>query len=162
MKAVLQRVQRAGVTVDGQTVGAIEAGLVVLLGVATGDTDADVRYLVEKVATLRIFSDQAGKMNRSVVDVAGAVLLVSQFTLLANTADGRRPSFEQAAPPDVARTLYEAVASGLRDRGVSVAQGVFGAHMLVELVNDGPVTLLLDSRRPARELVPSPAQPGRA
>jgi len=146
MKAVIQRVSRATVRVEGTTVGEIGAGLLVLLGVAKGDGDDDVRYLVEKLATLRIFSDPAGKMNRSIQEAGGALLIVSQFTLLGETAKGRRPGFDQAAPPDLARTLYERVVSELRHRGLPVATGAFGAHMAVELVNDGPVTFIVDGR----------------
>ncbi len=146
MKAVLQRVTRACVTVEGRVVGAIGQGMLVLLGVAKGDTDADARIIAEKLAGLRMFSDEAGKMNRSVADIGGAVLLVSQFTLLGNTAKGRRPSFDEAAPPEQARGLYEAVGGALQAFGLPVEHGVFGAHMAVDLVNDGPVTLLLDSR----------------
>jgi len=117
-----------------------------LLGVAKGDKETDGRYLVDKIRTLRIFSDEQGKMNRSLVDTQGSVLLVSQFTLLGRTTNGRRPSFDEAAHPDEAKRLYEQVATGLRDQGTSVDTGVFAAHMQVELVNDGPVTFVLDSR----------------
>ncbi len=147
MKAVLQRVTRASVTVDGRVVSRIGPGLLVLLGVARSDGDPDVQFVAEKIQHLRIFPDEHGKMNRSLIDVGGAVLLVSQFTLLGDTAKGRRPGFERAAPPDEARARYEQLAAGLRARGVPVEQGVFGAHMQVDLLNDGPVTLLLDSRR---------------
>ncbi|HSF67486.1 MAG TPA: D-aminoacyl-tRNA deacylase [Nitrospiraceae bacterium] len=147
MKAVIQRVTRASVHVEGQTVGQIGSGLLVLLGVAKGDTEMDGRYLVEKIRMLRIFSDQQGKMNRSLADTAGSVLLVSQFTLLGRTANGRRPSFDEAAPPEEAKRLYEQIVSMLRDQGTAVATGVFAAHMQVELLNDGPVTFVLDSRR---------------
>jgi D-tyrosyl-tRNA(Tyr) deacylase len=146
MKAVLQRVSRASVIVEGRTVGCIAAGLLVLIGVAKDDGDSDVRYMVEKLAGLRIFSDPQGKMNLSVGDSGGALLLVSQFTLLADTQKGRRPGFDQAAAPEMARTYYEQVITGLKSRGLTVETGVFGAHMQVELVNDGPVTLLVDSR----------------
>ena len=147
MKAVIQRVTRASVEVDGRTVGTIGAGLVVLLGVAKGDGDSDCRFMIEKLRGLRIFADEAGKMNRSLVDVGGAILLVSQFTLLGNTRNGRRPGFDEAAPPEEAKHWYEAVMSGLKAQGTAVEAGVFAAHMNVELVNDGPVTFLLDSRR---------------
>src|SRR6267378_6553514 len=146
MKAVIQRVTRASVQVEGKTVGQIESGLLVLLGVAKGDGESDGRFLVEKIRTLRIFSDEQGKMNRSLVDIGGSVLLVSQFTLLGRTANGRRPSFDEAAPQDEAKRLYEQVVTGLRDHGTHVETGVFAAHMQVELLNDGPVTFALDSR----------------
>lgn len=146
MKAVLQRVTSASVEVDGTVVGKIGTGLLVLLGVAKGDGEVDCRYLAEKLRTFRIFSDEQGKMNRSLVDVGGSVLLVSQFTLLGNTANGRRPSFEGAAPPDEAKRLYEQVAADLRASGMLVETGIFAAHMRVELLNDGPVTFVLDSR----------------
>jgi len=146
MKAVLQRVTSASVTVDETLVGQITLGLLVLLGVEKGDGEQDGRYLVEKIRTLRIFPDGQGKMNRSLADVGGAVLLVSQFTLLGRTANGRRPSFEEAAPPDEAKRLYEQVAAGLRAEGTPVETGVFAAHMQVALVNDGPVTFVLNSR----------------
>lgn len=146
MKAVLQRVTRASVDVDGTVVGKIGTGLLVLLGVAKGDGEVDCRYLVEKLRTFRIFSDAQGKMNRSLTDVGGAVLLVSQFTLLGNTSNGRRPSFDGAASPEEARQLYEQVAADLRMSGTLVETGIFAAHMRVELINDGPVTFVLDSR----------------
>lgn len=146
MKAVLQRVTSASVEVDGQIVGQIEGGLMVLLGVAKGDDESDARYLVDKIRTLRIFSDEQGKMNRSLADVGGAVLLVSQFTLLGRTTNGRRPSFDDAAPPDLAKRLYKQVAVDLRAGGTPVETGVFAAHMQVALVNDGPVTFTMDSR----------------
>ena len=147
MKAVIQRVSHASVEVSGQVVGRIETGLLVLLGVAKGDADADSRYLVEKIRTLRIFSDQQGKMNHSLEDVGGSVLLVSQFTLLGRTTNGRRPSFDEAALPNEAKRLYEQVATDLRALGTKVVTGLFAAHMRVELLNDGPVTFVLDSRR---------------
>ncbi len=147
MKAVIQRVTRASVHVEGQTVGQIGSGLLVLLGVAKGDTETDARYLVEKIKMLRIFSDEQGKMNRSLADTGGSVLLVSQFTLLGRTANGRRPSFDEAASPEEAKRLYEQIVTILRRQGTSVETGVFAAHMQVDLVNDGPVTFVLDSRR---------------
>lgn len=150
MRAVLQRVTRASVKVEGQVVGEIAGGLLILLGVAKGDGEADVRYMLEKIPDLRIFSDQHGKMNRSVAALGGegggSVLVVSQFTLLGDTGKGRRPGFDQAAPPDVARTLYGQVVAGLKQRGLAVETGLFGAHMTVSLDNDGPVTIILDSR----------------
>jgi D-aminoacyl-tRNA deacylase len=145
MKAVIQRVTRASVHVEAETVGQIESGLLVLLGVAKGDGEIDVGYLVDKIRTLRIFSDEQGKMNRSVADIGGSVLLVSQFTLLGQTAHGRRPSFDEAATPDEAKRLYERVATSLRAQEIPVQTGVFAAHMQVELLNDGPVTFVLDS-----------------
>jgi D-aminoacyl-tRNA deacylase len=146
MKAVIQRVTSASVEVEGKIVGRIRSGLVVLLGVAKGDDESDGRYLVEKIRTLRIFSDEQGKMNRSLMDVGGSVLLVSQFTLLGRTANGRRPSFDEAAPPDEAKRLYELVATDLRTQGTVVETGVFAAHMLVAMLNDGPVTFVVESR----------------
>lgn len=146
MKAVIQRVGHASVEVSGQVVARIETGLLVLLGVAKGDAEADSRYLVEKIRTLRIFSDEQGKMNRSLADVGGSVLLVSQFTLLGRTTNGRRPSFDEAALPDDAKRLYEQVATDLRVLGTRVETGRFAAYMRVELLNDGPVTFILDSR----------------
>jgi D-tyrosyl-tRNA(Tyr) deacylase len=146
MKAVIQRVTNASVHVEGKLVGQIGSGLLVLLAVAKGDGETDGRYLVEKIRMLRIFSDEQGKMNRSLTDIGGSVLLVSQFTLLGRTVKGRRPSFDEAAPPDEAERLYERVIAGLQHHGTHVETGVFAAHMLVELVNDGPVTFVLDSR----------------
>jgi len=146
MKAVVQRVIRASVEVDGTVIGQIGAGLLVFVGVAKGDEETDCRYLVEKLRTFRIFSDEQGKMNRSLMDVEGSVLLVSQFTLLGSTVNGRRPSFEGAASPDIAKRLYEQVASDLRATGTPVETGRFAAHMKVKLENDGPVTFVLDSR----------------
>ncbi len=147
MKAVIQRVTRASVEVEGQIVSRIGAGLLVLLGVAKGDDERDLSYLLEKLQTLRIFGDDQGKMNRSLVDVGGALLLVSQFTLLGDTSKGRRPGFDLAASPEAARALYEQAVERLRSAGLTVETGVFGAHMQVELLNDGPVTLIVDSRR---------------
>lgn len=146
MKAILQRVTSASVEVDGTVVGQIGTGLLVFVGVAKGDGEADCRYLVEKLRTFRIFSDEQGKMNRSLVDSGGSVLLVSQFTLLGRTKNGRSPSFDDAAPPGEAKRLYEQVVEGLRTAGTSVQTGIFAAHMRVALVNDGPVTFALDSR----------------
>lgn len=145
MRAVLQRVRRASVTVGGETVGAIDAGWLVLLGVGPADTPAEAAWLADKVAHLRAFEDDAGKMNRSVLDAGGGVLVVSQFTLYADTRKGRRPSFTGAAPPAVAEPLVERVVAELRAVGLPVATGRFGADMQVELVNDGPVTFVLDT-----------------
>jgi D-tyrosyl-tRNA(Tyr) deacylase len=146
MRAVLQRVTEARVSVDGRTVGAIGSGLLVLLGVARADTEADAAYIARKTVELRIFADEAGRFNRSLLETGGAVLLVSQFTLLAETRHGRRPSFTAAAPPEIAAPLCERVAALIRAHGVSVETGQFGAKMAVFLINDGPVTVIVDSR----------------
>jgi D-aminoacyl-tRNA deacylase len=146
MKAVIQRVTRASVEVDGVVIGRIDAGLLVLLGVAKEDSEADAQYLMDKLIGLRIFSDTEGKMNRSIIDIGGKLLIVSQFTLLGDTARGRRPGFDRAATPERARTLYELIIGMARDRGILVETGRFGAHMRVALENDGPVTFLIDSR----------------
>lgn len=146
MRAVLQRVSSARVTVDGTEVGAIGPGLLVLLGVERDDTAADVGRLADKVRDLRIFDDDQGRLNRSVVDVAGSVLVVSQFTLYADCSRGRRPSFVRAARPEDAVALYEAFVARLRASGVTVATGAFRAMMQVSLVNEGPVTLILDTK----------------
>ncbi len=146
MRALLQRVREARVEVAGAVTGSIGPGLLILLGVARDDSDAAATYLAAKVANLRIFSDAAGKMNRSVLDVAGGALVVSQFTLYGDTRKGRRPSFDQAAPPAEANRLYEAFVAELRRLGVArVETGVFQADMQVQLINDGPVTILCDS-----------------
>ena len=137
----------AAVHVDGRLAGAIERGLLVLLGVGSQDGPADVSYVAGRIADLRVFPDDAGKMNRDVVGIGGAVLLVSQFTLYGDARHGRRPSFIAAAPPELAQALYEAVAGALRARGLRVETGEFRAHMDVSLVNDGPVTILLDSSK---------------
>jgi D-tyrosyl-tRNA(Tyr) deacylase len=147
MRSVIQRVSRAAVTVDDHVVGAIGPGLVVFVGVAAGDEAADIDYTASKIRELRIFGDDQGRMNRSVVDAGGGVLVVSQFTLLADVRRGRRPGFDAAAAPDVAKAAYEDLVVRLRDAGLRVETGVFQAHMHVDLVNDGPVTILLDSRR---------------
>ena len=138
---------RASVAVDGQVVASIERGLLALVGVADGDGPADIDYTASKIREMRIFADEQGRMNRSVGEVGGGVLLVSQFTLLGDLRNGRRPGFTAAAPPATARALYEQLVQRLRDTGVPVASGVFQAHMQVDLVNDGPVTILLDSRK---------------
>jgi len=147
MRAVVQRVSRAAVRVDAQTVGEIGRGLVVLVGIATGDSREAADYLAEKVASLRVFPDEAGKMNLSVGDVGGAILAISQFTLFGDVRRGRRPSYDRAARPEEAEPLYEYFLASLRGRGLAVSSGVFRAMMDVELVNDGPVTILLDSER---------------
>jgi D-aminoacyl-tRNA deacylase len=147
MRAVVQRVSRAKVTVDGAISGEIGAGLMVLLGVGKEDTSAVASSLAEKIANLRIFEDEQGKMNRSLLDVKGGALVVSQFTLYGDARGQRRPSFIAAAPPDKAKALYEEFAAGLRGLGVTVATGIFQAMMSVELVNEGPVTILLDSEK---------------
>ncbi len=147
MRAVVQRVSRAAVRVNAETVGQIEKGLVVLLGIAAGDTREAADYLAEKVASLRVFTDQEGKMNLSVGEVQGAVLAVSQFTLYGDVRRGRRPSYIRAAAPEEAEPLYEYFLKALRGRGFPVESGVFRAMMELELVNDGPVTILIDSER---------------
>jgi D-tyrosyl-tRNA(Tyr) deacylase len=147
VRAVVQRVVEASVRVAGEAVGSIGPGLVVLLGVAAGDAEEDADYLADKVLNLRVFPDQAGQMNRSVLDVAGGLLVVSQFTLLGDARRGRRPSYVEAAPPEEADRLYQRFVSRLRPSGLPVATGVFRAMMDVALVNQGPVTILLDSRK---------------
>ncbi len=147
MRAVVQRVDRASVTVDGRVTGSVQRGLMVLLGVAEGDTAKDLAYIVDKVCGLRIFEDEAGKMNLSVKDVGGAILAVSQFTLCGDCRHGKRPSFSSAAKPEVANAFYEQFVAACCAAGLPVETGVFRAHMLVELVNNGPVTILLDSSR---------------
>ena len=145
MKAVLQRVERASVKVDGEIVGACGAGLMILLGVAKGDTAEDARLLAEKILKLRIFCDENGKMNLSVRDVDGEMLVISQFTLLANYAHGNRPDYLGSAPPSEANELYEYFVSLVRPEVKHTGTGIFGADMKVELVNDGPVTIVMDS-----------------
>jgi len=144
VRAVCQRVSAARVRIEGRVVGAIGPGLCVLLGVARGDGEDVAVRLAGKVARLRVFADEAGKFDRSLLDVGGGALVVSQFTLLADTAKGNRPSFTAAAPPEDAEALYERFCAELRALGTTVAQGVFGARMAVELVNDGPVTIVID------------------
>lgn len=146
MKALLQRVSKASVTVDSEVVGHIGRGLVVLLGISRGDTESDAHYLAQKTVNLRIFPDSEGKFNLSALDVGGDLLVVSQFTLLADTVKGRRPSFTEAAPPDQAQALFERFLNLLRSSGLEVQSGRFGEHMMVEIHNDGPVTIMLDSR----------------
>ena len=145
MRAVIQRVTQASVAVDNAITGEIGSGLMILLGVTKTDTSADAAFLVEKILNLRIFSDDAGKMNRSLIDTGGALLVVSQFTLYGDTRKGRRPSFDQAAPAEQARALYEEFVAIARRSGVRVETGIFQAHMSVALVNDGPVTLIIDT-----------------
>ncbi len=147
MRAVVQRVTRASVTVDHKIVGEIGNGLVVLLGIARDDAEQDAEYLVEKIAALRIFDDESGRMNRSVTDVHGGVLIVSQFTLYGDVRRGLRPSWLDAAPPEIAEQLYDFFVKQARTSISEVATGSFRAMMLLELVNDGPVTILLDSRK---------------
>jgi D-tyrosyl-tRNA(Tyr) deacylase len=147
MRAIVQRVSRAQVSVDGEVRGTIQKGLLVLLGAGTTDSNADADYLANKIATLRIFEDPAGKMNLSVSEAGGAVLVVSQFTLFGDVRRGTRPSFDQAAPATTARELYEYFVKRLEERGLSVQTGRFQATMQVELVNDGPVTIMIDSRK---------------
>ena len=147
MRAVIQRVRRAQVTVDGRVVGQIGSGLVVLLGIGKGDTAETAVYLAEKTANLRIFDDAAGKMNLSLLESGGAALVVSQFTLYGDVRRGRRPAFDRAAPPQEAKEIYEQYAANLRSFGIRVETGIFQAHMVLELENDGPVTILLDSEK---------------
>ena len=147
MRAIIQRVKEARVDVDGETVGRIGEGVLVLLGAGKDDTEEDAEYLAEKILSLRIFEDSEGKMNLSVMDTGGSVLVVSQFTLYGDCRKGRRPSFDKAAPPDTAERLYELFVNELRDRGAKVETGRFRAMMDVHLVNRGPVTLMLDSKK---------------
>lgn len=147
VRGVVQRVSEASVRVDGEVVGSIGPGLVVLVGVGAGDAEEDAEYLAEKILNLRVFPDEAGQMNRSVLDVSGGLLVVPQFTLLGDVRKGRRPSYSDAAPPEEANRLYEHLVSRLRPSGLNVATGVFRAMMDVALVNQGPVTILLDSRK---------------
>lgn len=147
MRAVVQRVTRARVTVDSHVAGEIQTGVLILLGVGREDNAESARYVAEKIANLRIFPDDAGKMNRSLVESGGSALVVSQFTLYGDTRGGRRPSYIQAASPETASLLYKQFVQCLRTFGVAVETGIFQAHMEVELVNDGPVTILLDSEK---------------
>ncbi len=147
MRLVVQRVTRAKVTVGGRVTGEIGRGYLVLAGVEAGDTAEDMRYGVEKLSGLRVFEDDAGKMNRSIGEAGGSVLLVSQFTLLGDARHGRRPSFSNAARPEVAAPMIDRMAEAIAGRGIPVARGEFGADMQVELINDGPVTILLDSKK---------------
>lgn len=153
MRALVQRVSRALVTVQGEAVGEIGAGFVVLVGVSRDDVEADADYIVNKVAHLRVFADEQGKFNRSAMDVGAELLLISQFTLHADTRKGRRPSFVDAAPPTLAEPLFDRTVAKFRESGLHVATGIFQAHMMVSLTNDGPVTIMIDSadrERPRR------------
>lgn len=147
MRCVIQRVTQASVTVDGEVIGSIGKGFMVLIGAGVEDTEKDVRYMVDKVPNLRIFEDEAGKMNLSLMDVGGEILAVSQFTLYGDARGSRRPSFIAAARPEKANELYEALVDGWRQRGVHVETGRFRAEMQVSLINDGPVTMLMDSTK---------------
>ena len=147
MRAVVQRVTNASVTVGDETVGAIGAGMMVLIGVSKEDTDKDLKYIVEKIPNLRIYDDENGVMNRSILDVGGSILAVSQFTLYGDARGGRRPSYFQAAGPDRANEFYEKAVAAWRDQGIHVETGRFRTEMKVSLVNDGPVTILLDSEK---------------
>jgi D-tyrosyl-tRNA(Tyr) deacylase len=162
MRTVLQRVREARVTVDGRLVGAIGAGLVALVGAGAGDTETDADWTARKIAELRIFEDDAGKMNRSAEETGAAVLLVSQFTLYADTRKGRRPSFTGALAPELAAPLIERVAAALRARGLTVETGAFGANMDVTLVNQGPVTIVLDSHVGGPDMGPHAPQRSKA
>ncbi len=146
MKAVIQRVRQASLAIEGIVVGEIEQGLMVLLGITHDDQQEDVDYLIRKITQLRVFEDEAGKMNRSLAAINGAILSVSQFTLYGDTKKGNRPSFIKAAPPALAIPLYEAFNQGLKESGVTVATGQFGADMQVSLINDGPVTIIIDTK----------------
>ncbi len=147
MRSVVQRVTQASVTVEGEVVGRIGAGLLVFFGVGQGDTEADLNWMVDKIAGLRLFEDGEGKMNRSVQDVGGEILMVSQFTLYGDCRKGKRPSFSTAAPPETAGELFQQAVAKMRGYGLHVETGVFQAEMQVTLVNDGPVTLLIDSEK---------------
>jgi D-tyrosyl-tRNA(Tyr) deacylase len=147
MRAVIQRVKQARVHVEGRVIGEIKQGLLVFIGVGKGDQEADADYLAAKIPQLRVFEDAGGKFNRTLLDIKGEILVVSQFTLFGDCRRGRRPSFSDAAEPDQARELYQRFITKLKENGIPVAQGEFQAHMEVELVNDGPVTLLLDTRK---------------
>jgi D-tyrosyl-tRNA(Tyr) deacylase len=147
MRSVVQRVKRASVSVKGENVGEISAGLMILLAVGQEDGEGDLAWMVDKLVGLRIFEDQEGKMNRSVQEVGGEILMISQFTLYGDCRSGKRPSFTNAAPPERAKALYERTVEGIRSCGLTVKTGIFQAQMDVELINDGPVTLLLDSKK---------------
>ena len=147
MRAVVQRVKSASVQVSGENISEIGQGLMVLLGVEDGDSETDARYLADKILVMRIFEDEDGKMNKSLLDIGGELMVVSQFTLLADTRKGRRPSFVKAAPPEIALKLYEFILDIFRQKASKVATGEFQTHMVVNIANDGPVTLLLDSKK---------------
>ena len=147
MRAVVQRVKSANVKVDNKVIGSIEQGLLLLLGVEESDEDKDLEYMCEKVPNLRIFEDENGKMNKSLLDVEGSILVISQFTLLGDARKGRRPSFILAAQPDKAIPMYEKYIANMKEKGIYTQSGEFGADMKVELINDGPVTILLDSQK---------------
>lgn len=147
MRAVVQRVKKSSVMADGVLTGKSGRGLMVLIGVADGDTKQDAVYIADKITGLRIFEDEAGKMNRCVIDIGGEILAVSQFTLLGDVRKGKRPSFTKAAPPKEAKALYQAVIERMKESGLHVEEGIFQADMLVEIYNDGPVTILLDSQK---------------
>jgi len=154
VKALLQRVNKASVSIDGEVVGAIDRGLLIFLGVAQDDQDSDASYLAERTVNLRIFSDEEGKFNLSALETSASLLVVSQFTLLADTRKGRRPSFTDAAPPQKAKALFEQFVEFLRTSGLKVETGRFGEHMHVEIHNDGPVTIMLDSKaKPAESCI---------
>lgn len=145
MRVVVQRVKHSSVTVDGNIVGKINEGLLILLGIKNGDTEKDVTWLANKVSSLRIFEDENGKMNKELKDINGSILLISQFTLYGDCVKGKRPSFIEAAKPEIAIPLYEKFISTLKNQGITVETGIFGADMKVDLLNDGPVTLVIDS-----------------
>lgn len=147
MRCVVQRVLNSSVTVNNETVGAIGPGLTVLIGVSTDDTDADLKYMTDKVPNLRIFDDENGVMNRSILDVGGSILAVSQFTLYGDARGGRRPSYIRAARPEEANQMYQRLVAAWREKGIHVETGIFRADMQVSLINDGPVTILLDSEK---------------
>lgn len=147
MRLVIQRVTQAKVEIDGQLVGRCDKGFMILVGAQVGDTMDDVKYCIEKAANLRVFEDEAGKMNRSILDIGGSVLAISQFTLLGDARHGRRPSFIEAARPETASPLYDAFCEGMNALSIHTEKGVFGADMQVSLTNDGPVTILIDSKK---------------
>lgn len=147
MRAVVQRVKKASCTVDEKIVGQIEKGIVLFLGVGEGDGDQDLKYLVDKVLGLRIFSDEDGKMNRSLEDIGAEILIISQFTLYGDVRKGKRPSFTRSSSPEIGEAYYNQFIEAVRSRGIKAETGVFGAHMDIELINDGPVTILLDSEK---------------